>query len=288
MGTAVHGGSGFDKDSRNGENTAGCRHELPYGWPPASLISLRGIPRLPHPLERLLSPWPFCPGGAPGWTQPPGWAGARGSSPLDLQVLLCRCVASVPGHGGSRRWDLKHLHLREGGREFKTPPGHYPRLAPGGAAGQAGKDGGRGGRVPGSEPGRRWTSRRASACPAAITAVMRECGAEASLSFQSPAGAHDLPPGATGNQGETGRARDGPHLAVEVRNQPQGNEAFRLAGLPRFVHKHVCEVSDSRAKGVVSGQPARVRPRARRASPGRRRPRRPVRTPNESLAAAGL
>lgn len=82
--------------------------------------------------------------------------------------------------------------------------------------------------------------------------------------------------------------RDRPHLAVEVRNQPQRDEAFWLAGLSRFVHKHVCEVTDSRAKGVLSGQPASVRPEARRASLGRGHPRRPVRSPNESLVAAGL
>lgn len=43
-----------------------------------------------------------------------------------------------------------------------------------------------------------------------------------------------------------------PHLATDVRNQPQRDEAFGFAGLPCFVHKHVREVSDSRAKGVVS------------------------------------
>lgn len=49
-----------------------------------------------------------------------------------------------------------------------------------------------------------------------------------------------------------------PHLATDIRNQPQRDEALGLTGLPRFVHKHMREVSNSRAKGVVSSHSGQV------------------------------
>lgn len=42
----------------------------------------------------------------------------------------------------------------------------------------------------------------------------------------------------------------GPHLAADVRHQPQGDEALGLAGLSGLVHKHVREVSNSGAKDL--------------------------------------
>lgn len=52
---------------------------------------------------------------------------------------------------------------------------------------------------------------------------------------------------------EEKRTLNRPHLAVGARNQPQRNEALRLTRLSCFIHKHVREVSDSRAKDVLSG-----------------------------------
>lgn len=56
----------------------------------------------------------------------------------------------------------------------------------------------------------------------------------------------------------------GPHLAADVRDQPQGDEALGLTRLARFIHKHVREVSDSAADAsqghsCLSVLPARLR-----------------------------
>lgn len=40
----------------------------------------------------------------------------------------------------------------------------------------------------------------------------------------------------------------GPHLATDVGDQPQGDEAFWLTGLSGFVHKDVGEMSNSRGE----------------------------------------
>lgn len=44
--------------------------------------------------------------------------------------------------------------------------------------------------------------------------------------------------------------RHRPYLAIDVWNQSQRNKAFWLTCLPCLIHKHVCEVSNSRAKDV--------------------------------------
>ena len=56
----------------------------------------------------------------------------------------------------------------------------------------------------------------------------------------------------------------GPHLAADIRDQPQGDEALGLTRLARFIHKHVREVSDSAADAsqghsCSSVLPARLR-----------------------------
>ena len=56
----------------------------------------------------------------------------------------------------------------------------------------------------------------------------------------------------------------GPHLAADIRDQPQGDEALGLTRLARFIHKHVREVSDSAADAsqghsCLSVLPARLR-----------------------------
>lgn len=204
------------------------------------------------------------------WTRPPGWAATRATSPWTS--LPCSVTVWPP---------CLAMEVAEGEIQ-NISPGHYPKLTPGGAAGRVGKD-----RV-----ARSWAASRGDPGPHPLPSSSHSCHVRAwSRSvplLPGPWGSPGPAPKAAGNQGETGRARDGPHLAVEVRNQPQRDEALRLAGLPRFVHKHVCEVPDSRAKGVGSGQPASICPGARRAGLGRRHPRRPVRSPNEPPAAAGL